>query len=847
MTEGKKLSGQMVFGLDIGTRSIVGTVGYKSNNRFYVVAQRMKEHDTRAMLDGQIHDIHRVGETIRRVKEELEGAVGIPLTEVCIAAAGRVLRTVNISVENEYGADREITQEDIYELTTMGVERAYEQFQTENDTDMKFYCVGYSVVHYYINHYPMTNPEGHKARVMGADMIATFLPDDVVDGLYKAVELAELQVANMTLEPIAAIQVAIPEMYRMLNIALVDVGAGTSDISITKDGSVTAFGMIPIAGDALTETIARHCLVDFVTAEKIKRDAEVCEEINYKDIMGLAQTITKEELLEVAEPVLQSMAAQVSDKIKELNGGKSVSAVFVVGGGGKLAGYTEKLAGELGIQKERVAVRGEEVMNSIEFLEDNIVKDSLLVTPIGICLSYYEQSNNFIFAFFNEQRVKLFDNSMLAVVDAAMQAEFPNEGLFPRRGKELNFTVNGKARIVRGQLGEVASIAVNGREADIHTPIHNGDKIEVVPSTAGKAAEMELGDLPEFGDVIRVIVNEQTVELPKFASVNGELQSRYYDIKENDAIELLNYYTVKQVADFMDVLVDKNLHVYVNNKLADMNTYVYENFSLEWTIKADEPGRTLPLLKEPGRDGEESWEEETEEEDAWDADTVYGTDISYGTDEGNGRAAGERRQGSSVAAQRQSDLLSDRKLRSESPSLTGERPEFPSAVGQRPESPSAVGQRPESPSAVGQRPESPSAVGQRPESSSAVGQRPESSSAVGQQAEPLPAIGQRPDSLSAAERRQAFPSADGLQPASRTRGGGAAVQPEPVAMAVLVNGKPVAMTGKPTYVFVDVFDYIDFDLSRLHGSSVVTLLNGRKAQYMEPLKNGDTIEIFWEK
>ena len=69
MTEGKKLSGQMVFGLDIGTRSIVGTVGYRSNNRFYVVAQRVKEHETRAMLDGQIHDILKVSMTIRQVKE----------------------------------------------------------------------------------------------------------------------------------------------------------------------------------------------------------------------------------------------------------------------------------------------------------------------------------------------------------------------------------------------------------------------------------------------------------------------------------------------------------------------------------------------------------------------------------------------------------------------------------------------------------------------------------------------------------------------------------------------------------------------------------------------------------
>lgn len=247
MTEGKNYSGQLVFGLDIGTRSIVGTVGYRNNNRFYAVAQRVKEHETRAMLDGQIHDIRKVGETVRQVKEELEKAIGRNLTEACIAAAGRVLRTVNVTVDTEFGYDKEITQEDMYALTSLGVEKAYEMFQEENDTDMRFYCVGHSVIHYYINRYPISNPEGHKAKILSAEMIATFLPDDVVDGLHKAVELAGLHVANMTLEPIAAIQVAIPEMYRMLNIALVDVGAGTSDISITKDGSIIAFGMLPMA------------------------------------------------------------------------------------------------------------------------------------------------------------------------------------------------------------------------------------------------------------------------------------------------------------------------------------------------------------------------------------------------------------------------------------------------------------------------------------------------------------------------------------------------------------------------------------------------------------------------
>ena len=69
----------------------------------------------------------------------------------------------------------------------------------------------------------------------------------------------------------------------------------------------------------------------------------------------------------------------------------------------------------------------------------------------------------------------------------------------------------------------------------------------------------------------------------------------------------------------------------------------------------------------------------------------------------------------------------------------------------------------------------------------------------------------------------------------------------PTAIAVIVNGTPIAMTGKAEYVYVDVFDYIDFDLSAPKGAAVVTLLNGRAAKYMETLQNGDNIEIYWKK
>ncbi len=670
--------GQLVFGLDIGTRSIVGTVGYKSGEKFFVVAQEIKEHETRAMLDGQIHDINKVGQTIKEVKEGLELRIGRKLTEVCIAAAGRVLRTVKTFVEMELGGDKIITSEDIYALNSAGVEKAYSEFQKNDTLEDKFYCVGYSVIRYFMNGYPISNLESHKAHTISEELIATFLPDDVVDGLYRAVDLAGLEVANLTLEPIAAIQIAIPENFRMLNIALVDVGAGTSDISITKDGSIIAFGMLPCAGDSLTEAIAQHCLVDFSMAEKIKRGITEQDVIDYEDIMLLPQTITREEVLEIVAPVVDSMTKQIADKIKQLNSDKSVSAVFVVGGGGKIPTYTEKLAAELSIQNARVALRGKEVMQSVEFLEEGIEKDSILVTPIGICLNFYEQSNNFIYVTFNGERIKLYDNNKLAIVDAAMQANFLKEALFPRRGKELNFIVDGKSKIVRGQLGEAAEITLNGDRASISQKIHSNDVIEVRESTFGEPARMEIRKLQEYSAALHIVVNDKKVELPKFACVNGTLQSGYYEIQENDTIEMLNYYTVEQIAEFMDVVIDRELNLYVNNKYADANTRVFENFSVVWSLE------DVYLEKEVASSVNKQINEE-----------------------------GERR------------IDDDR-------------------------------------------------------------------------------------------------------------------------MAIVVNGQPIHMCGKQKYVFVDIFDYIDFDLSKVKGSGIVTRRNGLDAQYMEALEQGDVIEIYWK-
>ena len=712
---------KVVFGLDIGTRSVVGTVGYMNDGKFNVIAQAVEKHQTRAMLDGQIHDIGKVGMTIKMVKESLEQQTDIHLTDVCIAAAGRVLKTVRTTYDYEYQDAHDITDEDIYNLDSAAVEKAYAEFLSKNTSGIKFYLVGYSVMHYYLDGYQIANLEGHNAGKVSVELIATFLPDDCVDGLYKACERAGLNVANLTLEPIAAMMVAIPERFRMLNLALIDVGAGTSDICVTDDGSITAYGMLPLAGDDITEIIAQHCLVDFNSADEIKIASSHSDKVEYVDIMGLTKTITTKEITKVIKPKVDEMAKKAVEEIKKLNGDRPVSAVFVVGGGGCVPGYVKAIAKEMDIPEERVALRGEEVMKEIVFLNNNgIEKDSLLVTPLGICISYYEEANNFIFVSFNGTQTTIYDNGKLQIVDAAMQAAFPNEDLFPKRGEELKFTVNGKERTSRGEPGEAAVITLNGKPADIHTKIHANDIIDVTPSTAGAPGKAVIEGIPEFKTKFNVNVDGKNVEASRYATVNGQLQTPLYSIQPGDEVKVLDYNTAAQIAELLDIELTEDTVIMVNNERGDKDTPVYENFKVEFKSQDDmimDYYKDYPTAEEVAirRENEEAIENEEE--------------AAKIVEDSNGQLSFEA-----------------------------------------------------------------------------------------------------PIDTEVYEKEEAEPVKNILAH----------------DLHVVVNNDPVTLHGKADYVFVDVFDAIDFDLSKPQGRSVVTILNGGTPDYLQSIKEGDKIEVYWK-
>lgn len=582
----QELPEKLVFGLDIGTRSLVGTVGAKEGeHKFNVYAIEQLEHETRAMLDGQIHDIPKVSESIKKMKKRLEKKAGRELTEVCIAAAGRVLKTVNVSPSLDLVEETVITEDEIRKLEMLGVDEAYKKIRETGNNDTDFYCVGYSVMHYYINGLQISNLEEHKGKKIDAEIIATFLPQDVVDDLYAAVENAGLNVTNLTLEPIAAIDIAIPEKFRLLNIALVDVGAGTSDICITDDGCVISYGMIAHAGDELTEIIAKMCLVDFNTADQIKRDLSN-DIVEFEDVMGLPQTMKSEDIIKEIQPTLFSITEEIGEKIKELNGGNSVSAVFVVGGGGKVPGFTEHLADYLELQKERVALRGKEVLGEVEFLESETVKDPLLVTPIGICYSYYRSRSNFIYVSLNGEKIKLYDNNRLTIYDAVSKSEFSNDDIFPKRGDSINYTLDGERRIERGEPGEPAVITLNGNPVSLSREISKNDVIKIKPSTAGSPAKLIISKLKEMDKSFHVIFNDKELTCPKMAEVNGSLVSGFYEINDGDSVIIRNYYTLKQIMEMLDLPYHDG--ILVNNAPANCDTEIYDKFMIrDNSLKTD--------------------------------------------------------------------------------------------------------------------------------------------------------------------------------------------------------------------------------------------------------------------
>ncbi|ENK1243422.1 rod shape-determining protein [Clostridium sporogenes] len=729
----------IVFALDIGTRSILGAVGVVRDKKFHVIEESYVEHEERAMIDGQIHDVSLVANAVIKVKRDLEKNIGIELNKVSIAAAGRFLKTYNAKSELNVDNEKEIDKDTIRSLELTSVKMAEEEVSKKSGG--KLYCVGYTVKNYYLNDYVIGNLLLQKGEKIAAEVIATFLPRYVIDSLYSVMKKVGLIVDSLTLEPIAAMEAAIPKKLRLLNLALIDVGAGTSDIAICSMDSITAFGMVSLAGDEVTEAIVQNFLVDFETAEKIKKQCSQSETIEYIDVLGLTNKIPSTDVKKVIEPVVKKISEEIGNKIIEINGEKSPNAIFLVGGGAHTPLLKECLCEKLNMPIERAAIKDRDAVIDCSIENNKFGSEGVTVLGIGL-ISIRRLGNDFIDVMLNGSIISLFNSHKHTVMDVMIQAGINPKVLLGRNGKSIRFTLNSMKRMAFGTLATNALIKINGLKASIEDNIKEGDKIEIEFAKNGEDAKPTLKDYIKKVYSTTFFINDIIENLTPLTFVNGDKKDINYIIKEGDNVKILFPETLGHYKEYYETLKDYK--------------YYLDGQELKEDYIIKEGDRIYKLRDEVEEDKEKGCEvNKANEKEKININNEINmiekeiTETNYEEEIENHYIQSEEND------------LKDKNLQNE---VLGEK----------------------------------------------------------EAAFTMEYIDNKEDEVQKEDSNI-----------------------EEYNIKVRVNNEEITLKGKEKYIFVDIFNYVEFDLSVAKGK-LVLLLNGKSAGYYDNLQDGDSIEIRWE-
>lgn len=549
---------ERVFALDIGTRLVMGLIMEKTQEGYQILASARTEHRQRAMYDGQIHDIEEVAHAVERVKTELEQKIHDKLQYVSVAAAGRALKTALASAQQSETVPVIWERESIFALEMEAVQQALREIQSE-EAETAYHCVGYSTIETRLDGQYLTNLIGQRGKVAQVKVIATFLPRTVVDGLMGVISRLGLEMKDLTLEPIAAGRAAIPADMRRMNLALVDVGAGTADIAMTQNGSFFAYGMVPMAGDKITERICQQYLIDFQMGEKLKRSLGSKEKLSFTDFLGTKTTISRGEVYELLKPVVLELADKIAQEILRLNQGVP-HAVILIGGGSLTPLLPECLSDILGIQRNRVGIQIRERLKGIA--GEKSVKGPESITPVGIGMSSLEGEGLHYFSVkVNTVQVPIFELQLATVSDALLASGISPRLLLARPGAALTYELDGEIKVVRGGFGKPAQFFLNGEEVRLDQELRPGDEIQFSPALDGEKGRLTYEEIIPLVQGKEIRVNHQRIVFDAEIYCNGVKVERNSEVLDGCKIRLSPNHTLKDLLFFLNLHPSNSMEI----------------------------------------------------------------------------------------------------------------------------------------------------------------------------------------------------------------------------------------------------------------------------------------------
>lgn len=370
---------KMIVGLDIGTSKVVAIVGeIDSEGAIEVVG--IGSNPSKGMKKGVVVNIESTVHSIQRAIEEAELMAGCQIHSVYVGIAGSHIRSLN-----SHGIVA-IRDREVYPLD---LERVIDAAQAVAiPADQK-------VLHILPQEYVIDNQEGIKEPLgmsgvrLEAKVHLVTCAVNAAQNIEKCIRRCGLEVEEVILEQLASSYSVLTDDEKELGVCLVDIGGGTTDIAIFTEGSIRHTGVIPIAGDQVTNDIAMALRTPTQHAEEIKikyacaltQLAGADETIKVPSVGDRPpRDLSRQALAEVVEPRYDELFTLVQAELRRSGFEDMVPAgIVLTGGTSKMEGVVE-LAEEIFHMPVRVGSP-----HSIRGLTD-IVRNPIYATGVGLLL-----------------------------------------------------------------------------------------------------------------------------------------------------------------------------------------------------------------------------------------------------------------------------------------------------------------------------------------------------------------------------------------------------------------------------------------------------------------------------
>jgi cell division protein FtsA len=369
----------MIVGLDIGTSKVVALVGEVAEDGGIEIVG-IGSHPSKGLKKGVVINIESTVQSIQRAIEEAELMAGCQIHSVYAGIAGNHIRSLN-SHGNVAIRDGEVFPHDL--------ERVIDAAQAVKiPADQR-------VLHILPQEYVIDDQEGIKEPLgmsgvrLEAKVHLVTCATNAAQNIDKCIRRCGLEVEDVILEQLASSHAVLTEDELELGVCMVDIGGGTTDIAIFHDGAIHHTGVIPIAGDQVTNDIAMALRTPYQHAEEIK--------IKYAcaltQLAGPEETIkvpsvgdrpprdlSRQALAEVVEPRYDELFTLVQAELRRSGFEELIPAgIVLTGGSSKMEGVME-LAEEIFHMPVRVGYP-----QSVAGLTD-IVRNPIYSTGVGLLI-----------------------------------------------------------------------------------------------------------------------------------------------------------------------------------------------------------------------------------------------------------------------------------------------------------------------------------------------------------------------------------------------------------------------------------------------------------------------------